>query len=157
MISSVLLKGIRVEKSNFSFLFNSLKDISGFTRNMTRSTYRLLKHNLPGPYTFILEASSEVPQIFRNRKKTIGIRIPDHAITSGIITYTGHPLIATSLHTNDEIADYPTDPNEIYEQFGIEADLIIDAGFGGNVPSTVIDCTGDEPLLVRKGAGDIEV
>lgn len=151
------IKGVKVEKSNFSFLCSDLKDISTFTKNIDRSIYRLLKRALPGAYTFILEASSEVPSIFRSRKKTIGIRVPDQPIIKGVIELLGHPLLATSLHADDTITEYPTDPNEINERYGNVVDIIVDAGYGSNVPSTVIDCTSGEPVVVREGAGSLEV
>ncbi len=151
------IKGVKLEKSHFSFLCSDLKDISTFTKNIDRSIYRLLKRALPGAYTFILEASNEVPPIFRSRKKTIGIRIPDHPIIKGIVDSLGHPLLATSLHADDAITEYPTDPNEINAQYGNLVDIIVDAGYGSNIPSTVIDCTSGEPVVIREGAGTLEV
>ena len=151
------IKGLKLEKSNFSFLCSDLKDISTFTKNIDRSIYRILKRALPGPYTFILEASNEVPSIFRSRKKTIGIRIPDNEIILRVIELIGHPLLATSLHDDDVIAEYPTDPNEINERYENIVDIIVDAGYGNNIPSTVIDCTNGEPIVIREGAGSLEV
>lgn len=151
------IKGLKLEKSNFSFLCSDLKDISTFTKNIDRSIYRILKRALPGPYTFILEASNEVPSIFRSKKKTIGIRIPDNEIISRVIELIGHPLLATSLHADDAITEYPTDPNEINEHYENIVDIIVDAGYGSNIPSTVVDCTNGEPVVIREGAGSLEV
>ncbi len=147
-------KQVKVEKANLSFLFNNLKNISEFTKPFDRSTYKLLNRSLPGPFTFILEASSKVPAIFRSRKKTIGIRIPDHPVALQIIEKTGHPLIAASLHDSDDpITDYLTDPTEIFEKFETITDAFVDCGAGGNKPSTVVDLTGSELVIVREGKG----
>jgi tRNA threonylcarbamoyl adenosine modification protein (Sua5/YciO/YrdC/YwlC family) len=147
------IKKIKPEKSKFSFICNNLSHISDFTKPFDRSVYKLLNRSLPGPFTFILNANSAVPSIFKNNKKTIGIRIPDNPIPLSIISELGNPIISTSLHDEDEIVEYLTDPAEIFEKFENMVDLIIDGGYGGNVPSTVIDCTGKESFLVRQGAG----
>ena len=151
------IKGVKIEKSNFSFLCSDLSNIAAYTQNFNRSIYKLLNRALPGPYTFILEANNEVPSIFRSRKKTIGIRVPDNAILTQVIKLIGHPLLATSLRNDDEVAEYPTDPNEIEENYGNMVDIIVDGGYGKNIPSTVIDCTSGEPVVVREGAGSLEV
>lgn len=152
------LKNVKPEKANFSFLCNDLKNISEYTRPFDRSIYKLLNKSLPGPFTFILEASSNVPAIFRNKKKTIGIRIPDHSVPLKIIGALGCPLMVTSLHNSDDpIADYLTDPAEIFERFEKTTDLIVDSGNGGNIPSTVVDCTSTEPVIVRAGAGELDL
>ena len=151
------IKGVKIEKANFSFLCSDLSNIAAYTKHFNRNIYKLLNRALPGPYTFILEANNEVPSIFRSRKKTIGIRVPDHEIICRIIEIIGHPLLATSLHADNAITEYPTDPNEIEEQFGTVVDLIVDAGYGSNVPSTVIDCTSGEPEVIREGAGSLKV
>lgn len=152
------LKNVRPEKANFSFLCSDLKNISEFTKPFDRNIYKLLNRSLPGPFTFILEASSSVPSIFRNKKKTIGIRIPDHPVTCKIIESLGNPLMATSLHhTDDPIADYLTDPLEIFERFENSIDMIVNSGNGGNMPSTVVDCTANPPEVIRQGAGELEV
>lgn len=150
------LKNVKPEKANFSFLCNDLKNISEYTSPFDRSIYKLLNKNLPGAFTFILEASNNVPAIFRNKKKTIGIRIPNNAVALNIIETLGNPLMVTSLHNADDpIADYLTDPAEIFEHFENTIDIIIDSGYGGNIPSTVIDCTTAEPSLTRQGAGEL--
>lgn len=151
------IKGVKLEKSNFSFLCDSLQHISKYTKSFDRPAYKLMNRALPGPYTFILEAGSEVPAVFRSRKKTIGIRIPDHAVLLDIISAVGNPLMSTSLHNDDAITEYPTDPAEIFELFEKEVDLIVDAGYGGIIASTIIDCTSAEPLVKRVGAGSLDI
>ncbi|MBS1764190.1 MAG: threonylcarbamoyl-AMP synthase [Bacteroidetes bacterium] len=147
-------KQVKVEKANLSFLFNNLKNISEYTKPFDRSVYKLLNRSLPGPFTFILEASSKIPAIFRSRKKTIGIRIPDHPVALAIIEKIGHPLIAASLHDSDDpIMEYLTDPNEIFEKFESITDAFVDCGVGGNKASTVVDLTGNEVVVLREGKG----
>jgi tRNA threonylcarbamoyl adenosine modification protein (Sua5/YciO/YrdC/YwlC family) len=148
------IKNVKLEKSNFSFLFDSLSNISKFTRSFDRNIYKLLNRALPGPYTFILEAGNEVPAIFRAKKKTLGIRIPDHRVVQRIIAELGNPLMSTSLHNDDVITGYPVDPAEIYETFGNDVDCVVDGGYGNLIASTVIDCTNGEPQIIREGAGD---
>lgn len=151
------IKNVKLEKSNFSFLFDNLSNISRFTRSFDRSIYKLLNRALPGPYTFILDAGNEVPSIFRAKKKTIGIRIPDNVIVQRIISALGNPLMSTSLHNDDEITGYPVDPNEIHDLFGNEVSCVVDGGYGHLIGSTVIDCTSGTPEIIRQGAGDVEV
>ena len=151
------IKNVRLEKSNLSFLCLDLANISTYTRAFDRSIYKLLNRSLPGPYTFILEASNEVPSIFRSKKKTIGIRIPDNKIVLQIIEGVGNPLMSTSLRIADEIVAYPTDPYEIEELYGNDVDVVIDGGYGNNTGSTIIDCTGREPKIIREGAGSLSV
>lgn len=151
------IKNVKLEKSNLSFLCRDLANISTYTRAFDRSIYKLLNRSLPGPYTFILTASSEVPSIFRSKKKTIGIRIPDHRAVFGILDGLGNPLMSTSLHDQDKIVVYPTDPSDIFEKYEKLVDVIVDGGYGGNTASTIIDCTGNEPVVVRQGAGNIDV
>ena len=147
-------KGVKPEKANLSFLCNDLKNIAEYTKPFDRSVYKLLNRSLPGPFTFILEASTKVPGIFRARKKNICIRIPDQKVTLSIIQQLGHPLMSASLHdVNDPITDYLTDPDEIYERFSDMVDMIVDCGAGGNVPSTIVDCTTDDITVVRAGKG----
>ncbi len=150
------LKNVKPQKANFSFLCNDLKNISEYTRPFDRNIYKLLNKNLPGAFTFILDASNNVPVIFRNNKKTIGIRIPNHPIALRIIETLGNPLMVTSLHNADDpITDYLTDPTEIFERFENTIDIIIDSGNCGNIPSTVVNCTTTEPDIIRQGAGEI--
>src|SRR6185436_19661505 len=138
------IKNIKPQKANFSFICSDLSHISDFTKPFDRSVYKLMNRNLPGPFTFILNANSAVPAIFKNHKKTIGIRIPDHTIPLNLIKELGNPIMSTSLHDEDEIVEYLTDPSEIFEKFETMVDLIIDGGYGGNQPSTVVDCTSGE-------------
>jgi tRNA threonylcarbamoyl adenosine modification protein (Sua5/YciO/YrdC/YwlC family) len=151
------MKDVRPDKANFSLLCSDLSNISLFTRPFDRSIYKLLNRALPGPYTFILDASSEVPSVFRSRKKTIGLRIPNNKIVLDLIDKLGHPLVVTSIHDIDEIKGYPTDPEEIDEIYGNQVELVIDGGAGKIKASTVIDCTGGTPVITREGAGDPDI
>ena len=148
------IKGVKPAKANFSLLCTDLSNISVYTKPFDRATYKLLNKALPGPYTFILEASHEVPSLFRSNKKTIGLRVPDHPIVAALVEQLGRPLVATSLHDADTIVEYPSDPIDIREEWEQVVDVVVDGGFGKLVPSTVIDCTADEPVLIREGAGD---
>jgi len=150
------VKGVKADKADFSFIFSSLSTLSEFTKDMNNSTFKILKQYLPGPYTFILKASNKVPKIFKNKKKTIGIRIPDNNIITSIVEELGNPIITTSVHDDDDIIEYTTDPELIHERYENLVDAVIDGGFGKNVASTVIDCTGDEPVVLRQGVGEIE-
>jgi len=151
------LKGIKPEKADFSLVFADLSHLSDYTRPVETRIYKLMKTCLPGPYTFILGANNQVPKLFRNNKKTIGIRIPDNAICRELARELGNPLISSSVHDEDEIVEYTTDPSLIYERYQDQVDLVIDGGYGLNTPSTVIDCTGEEPVLIRRGAGEVEL
>jgi tRNA threonylcarbamoyl adenosine modification protein (Sua5/YciO/YrdC/YwlC family) len=151
------LKGVKPEKMSFSFICSDLSHISEFTRNLDTPTYKLMRRLLPGPYTFILKANNNIPKLFKNNKKTVGIRVPDHPIPLAIVDALGHPIITTSIHHEDEILDYITEPYMIEERFGILVDIIIDGGTGGIHPSTIIDCTGDEPVIIREGKGAADV
>lgn len=151
------LKGVKPEKANFSMMCADLSNISTYAKPFDRMVYKTLNKALPGPYTFILEASHEVPALFRSRKKTIGLRVPDHPIIQSIIAGLGNPLIVTSLHDLDSIKEYPTDPVEIAEEWEHIVDVVVDGGAGRLVPSTVIDCTSGAPELIREGAGDINI
>jgi len=148
------IRGIKPQKANFSFLLNDLSHISNYTRPFDRNVFKLLKATLPGPFTFILPASNMVPALFRNNKKTIGIRIPDNKIIQLLIEELGGPIVSASLRDDqDTIAEYLTDPEEIHDRFGGMVDLVIDGGYGKNIASTVVDCTGSEPLVTREGLG----
>ena len=150
------IKGIKMEKSNFSFIFHDLSQISDYARHISNPVFKMLKKYLPGPFTFILEANSNVPKLFRNKKRTIGIRIPDNNITREMVRLLGNPILTTSVHDEDEILGYTTDPELIHEHYSKIVDCVIDGGYGDNNPSTVVDCTGDEPVIVRQGTGIIE-
>lgn len=152
------IKGIKPEKANFSLLCRDLKNISEYTAHFERNVYRLVNSCLPGPYTFIFNANSNVPKIFKNsRKKEIGIRVPDNRIVQELLSQYDHPLAATSLHGNDSFDEYLTEPEEMEDTFGHLVAAVIDGGPGGIIPSTVIDCTTDEPLLVREGKGEVNL
>lgn len=149
------IKHIDPKKAQFSFVCSDLSHLSDYTKSVDTPIFRLLKQALPGPYTFIMEASKQVPKILKTRKDTVGIRVPDHKICQEIISGLGHPVMSTSLPMDDEV-EYYTDPEIIHDQFGHLVDIVIDGGVGGIVPSTVIDCTQGAPELVRAGAGEWE-
>ena len=150
-----LIKGIKREKANFSFVCQSLSHLSDFTKPIPNPVYKLMRRTLPGPFTFILNANNNVPHFFQSKKKTVGIRVPDHQVPVQIVEKLGNPIMTTSIHGDDEIVDYLTDPELIYEKYQNLVDIVIDSGPGGNIPSTVIDCTGEEVIIVREGKGDI--
>ncbi|MGJ3236577.1 L-threonylcarbamoyladenylate synthase [Marivirga sp.] len=148
------VKGIKPGKINLSFICEDMSHISDYVKNLSTPTFKLMKKNLPGPFTFILPANSNVPKIVNANKKTVGIRIPDNKIPIAIVKALGNPLITTSLK-EDDIVEYPTDPEEIYENFKNLVDVVIDGGYGNNNPSTVIDCTTEPAEIVREGLGEI--
>lgn len=150
------LKGLKGKTLNLSFICYDLSHISEYTRHLDTPTFKLMKKALPGPYTFILESSSKVPKILNVKKKTVGIRVPDNNIPREIVNMLGNPIITTSIH-DDEIHDYVTDPEIIFDEFKNLVDIVIDGGPGEVHPSTVIDCTGDQPVVVRDGLGDINI
>lgn len=151
------LKGVNPEKANFSFICHSLSELTNYARHVDNATFKLMKQTLPGPFTFILEAGNNVPRIFRNRKKTIGIRIPDNKIIHEIVKELGNAVLTTSIRDDDEILEYTTDPELIHEKYSKHVDAVIDGGYGGNTPSTIIDCTGPEPFISRQGKGFIQL
>lgn len=148
------IKDVPCDKAKFSFICYDLSDLSTYAKPISTPVYRVLKSFLPGPYTFILPASREVPKILKSKKETIGIRIPDNTIARAIIKELGHPILSTSL-PGDTVEAY-TNPSLMHEQFAREVDAVVDGGIGGTLPSTVIDYTGDEPVVVREGAGKFE-
>lgn len=150
------IKGVKVEKANFSIVCHDLSHLSDYTRSVSTQVYKLMKKALPGPYTFILNANNNVPRYFNSNKKEIGIRIPDNTICLEMVKALGHPVIATSVHDDDEIIEYTTDPTLIYERYGKSVDIVINGGYGNNIASTVIDCTGEIPEIIREGAGEVE-
>ena len=151
------IKNIDPAKANFSIMCADLSHIAEYTHRIDQSVFRIMKKVLPGPYTFILEASNQVPKLLSNKKKTIGIRVPDNEICCKLIRELGRPIITTTLHAEDAIKIYPTDPDEINDQFGKLVDIIIDGGPGGLIPSTILNCTNEEIEIVREGAGSIEI
>lgn len=150
------IKGVNAEKARFSIICHDLSHLSDYTKPIDNSTFKLMRNYLPGPFTFILEANSNVPKIFKSKKKTVGIRIPDNNIPLEIVRGLGHPILTTSIHDTDKVIEYTTDPELIYDNFKNLVDIVIDGGFGHNVPSTIVDCTGNEPLIVRQGLGKFE-
>jgi tRNA threonylcarbamoyl adenosine modification protein (Sua5/YciO/YrdC/YwlC family) len=151
------IKGIKVEKANFSILTNDLSHLSEYTKPLNNHLFRLMKKVLPGPYTFILPANNNVPKIFESRKKTIGIRVPDNGVIQAIIAELGCPLVSTSLHSDDDdYLEYVVNAELIYEKYENLVDLVIDGGIGGVEPSTVLDCSGDEIEIIREGKGSLD-
>ena len=146
-------KNVQVEKSNFSFICSDLSHLSDFSKPVSNQSFKLLKRYLPGPFTFILNANSNVPKYFKGKKKTVGIRIPDNSIVIELVRELGNPIMSTSIHDDDDIIEYSTDPELIYEKFREIVDLVIDGGYGDNIPSTVVDLTEDFPVVIREGKG----
>lgn len=146
------IKQVDPQKAQLSFICYDLSDMSNYTKSISTPIYRLLKQHLPGPYTFILPASKEVPKILKSKKDTIGLRIPDNEIASTILKELQHPILSASL-PGEMVEDY-TDPELMYEKFGKLVDIVVDGGIGGMIPSTIIDCTTDEPIVTRKGLGE---
>ncbi|HEY4788968.1 MAG TPA: L-threonylcarbamoyladenylate synthase [Bacteroidales bacterium] len=149
------LKGIKPEKARFSIICHSLSQLSDYTRPISNTVFKLMKKNLPGPFTFILNANNKVPALFQSNKKTVGIRIPNNSILLEIVSEFGSPLLTTSVHDDDEIIEYTTDPELIHEKYSEIVDLVIDGGYGQNVASTIVDCTGVEPEIIRQGIGEL--
>lgn len=150
------IKGVKLEKANFSFICHDLSNLSDYVKQISNSTFKLLKRALPGPYTFILPGAKTLPNPFKKRK-TVGIRVPDNAIVLEIVEALGNALVSTSIYDEDDILEYTTDPELIREKWDKLVDLVIDGGFGGNEPSTVIDVSDDFPVIVREGKGDLEI
>jgi len=151
------LKGVKLEKANFSLICYDLSHISDYTVQFGNNIYKLMNRALPGPYTFILNANTSVPKLFKSKKKTIGIRVPDNNIARDIVKVLGNPLMSTSVHDDDEILEYITDPELIHEKYENQVDIVIDGGFGKNEASTIIDCTSNEPEIIREGIGTLDI
>lgn len=147
------IKGVKVEKANFSIVCHDLSNLSDYSRHVNTNIYKIMKKALPGPFTFILDASNKVPKYFNSDKKEIGIRIPNHLIPLEIVKETGVPLISTSVHDNDDVLEYTTDPELIYERYENLVDMVVAGGYGNNVASTVINCVSGLPEIVRQGIG----
>lgn len=150
------IKGINPKKHNFSIICADLGNIAQFTRVITKPVFKMMKKGLPGPFTFILEASNVVPKILHSNKKTIGIRVPAHNIPRILVEELGHPILTTSIRDEDDVVEYSTDPDLIFEKYQHLVDLVIDGGYGQNVASTILDCTGDEVEIIRQGLGQLE-
>jgi len=151
------IRNIKPEKANFSFICYDLSNLSDYSKPIDNSIFRILKKALPGPFTFILNASGLVPKLLSSKKKTVGIRVPDNAIAREIVRQLGNPILSTSIKDDDDIIEYSTDPELIYEKYQDLVDIVIDGGYGGNVASTVVDVTSGEFEVVREGKGDLEV
>ena len=150
------LKGVKLEKANFSFVCKDLSNLSDYVRQISSTTFKILKRALPGPYTFILPGNNNLPNVFK-KKKEVGIRVPANSIVQAIVQELGNPIISTSIYDEDEVIEYTTDPELIYEKWGHLVEVIVDGGYGDNIPSTVIDLTGEEPVLLREGKGSLEI
>jgi tRNA threonylcarbamoyl adenosine modification protein (Sua5/YciO/YrdC/YwlC family) len=150
------IKGVKLEKANFSFVCHDLSNISDYVKQIDTSVFKILKRALPGPYTFILPGSKNLPNPFKKRK-TVGIRVPDNAIALDIVKLLGNPIISTSIHDEDEVLEYTTDPELILEKWDNLVDLVIDGGYGDNEASTVIDLSDGEPIIVREGKGSLDI
>ena len=149
------IKGVKVHQYNWSFVCSDLSNLSDYARQIDTPTFKILKKTLPGPYTFVLHGSNKLPKDFKKRK-TVGIRIPDNNIARALVRELGHPIVSTSIKDEDELLEYTTDPELIYEKWEHLVDVIVDGGFGGNVPSTVVDLTGSYPIVLREGKGSTD-
>ena len=150
------IKGIKLDKANFSFICHDLSNISDYVRQIDTSTFKILKRALPGPYTFILPGNNNLPKEFK-KKTTVGIRVPNNSIALEIVKLLGNPIVSTSIRDEDEVIEYTTDPELIFEKWQNLVDMVIDGGYGDNVGSTIIDLSGDEPIVVREGKGSLDI
>jgi tRNA threonylcarbamoyl adenosine modification protein (Sua5/YciO/YrdC/YwlC family) len=151
------LRGLDPVKARLSFICKDISQVAEFSQQIDNTVFRLMKKHLPGPFTFVLKSSSQVPKMFKNRKRTIGVRVPDNNICQALVEGLGRPILTASLKNDDEILEYFTDPQDIYEDFKKLVDIVIDGGIGSNHPSTVVDCTGSEPIVLREGTGVLEL
>lgn len=149
------IKGLNIKKQNFSFICSDLSHISDFTKQINNKTYKLMKRNLPGPFTFILNANNRIPKLFKTNKKTVGIRVPKHNIPLEIVKQLDNPIITTSVKDNDKIIEHSTNPELIHEKIKHLVDIVIDGGYTGNEPSTVVDCTKSDFEIIRQGKGNL--
>jgi len=150
------IKGIKLAKANFSFVCKDLSNLSDYVKQIDTATFKILKRSLPGPYTFILPGSTNLPTVFK-KKKEVGIRVPNNKITLAIVEALGNPIISTSIYDEDEVIEYMTDPELISEKWLDKVDVVVDGGYGGNVASTIIDLTSGGPVLIREGKGSLEL
>jgi tRNA threonylcarbamoyl adenosine modification protein (Sua5/YciO/YrdC/YwlC family) len=149
-------KGLNPKNPDLSLIFHDMSQLSEYTIIRDNTIFKLLKRNLPGPFTFIVQANNQIPRLFKNKKKTVGIRIPDNKIVLELVRELGRPIITTSIHDPDTVIEYTTDPELIYEKYRDFTDLVIDGGFGKNEASTIVDCTGEVILIERQGLGVLE-
>ena len=150
------IKGVKLEKANFSFVCAGLSNLSDYIKQINTITFKILKRSLPGPYTFILAGNNRLPKDFK-KKKTVGIRVPNNTIALTLVHELGNPIVSTSIHDEDELLEYTTDPELIYEKWKDIVDVVIDGGYGSNIASTVIDLSKDTPEILRKGKGSIDI
>jgi len=150
-------KGMNPKNPDLSLIFHDMSQLSEYTVIRDNNVFKLLKRNLPGPFTFIVQANNQIPKMFKNKKKTVGIRIPDSIIILELVKELGRPIVTTSVHDQDEVIEYTTDPELIWEKYRDFTDLVIDGGYGNNEASTIVDCTGDHFEIVRQGLGELEV
>ena len=150
------IKGVKLEKANFSFICHDLSNLSDYVKQVDTATFKLLKKALPGPYTFILPGNNNLPKEFK-KKTTVGIRIPDNNIALEIVRQLGNPIVSTSIRDEDEVIEYTTDPELIFEKWQHLVDMVVDGGYGDNQASTIIDLSGDEPIVVREGKGSLDI
>ena len=150
------IKGVKLEKANFSFICHDLSNLSDYVKQVDTATFKLLKRALPGPYTFILPGNNNLPKEFK-KKITVGIRIPDNNIALEIVRQLGNPIVSTSIRDDDDVVEYTTDPELIFEKWQNLVDMVIDGGYGDNKGSTIIDLSGDEPIVVREGKGSLDI
>ncbi len=149
------IKGVKLEKANFSFICHDLSNLSDYVKQINTSTFKILKRALPGPYTFILPGSTNLPKEFK-KKTTVGIRVPYNNIALEIVKMLGNPIVSTSIRDEDEVIEYTTDPELIFEKWQNHVDLVIDGGYGDNIGSTIIDLSGHEPIVIREGKGSLD-
>jgi tRNA threonylcarbamoyl adenosine modification protein (Sua5/YciO/YrdC/YwlC family) len=150
------IKGVKLAKANWSFICKDLSNLSDYAKQIDSATFKLLKRALPGPYTFNLPGSNNLPKDFK-KKKTVGIRVPEHNIVHALVEGLGHPIVSTSIRDEDEVVEYTTDPELIYEKWQNLVDVVVDGGYGGNVASTVIDVSDGYPEVVREGKGSLDI
>lgn len=150
------IKGVKLAKANWSFICADLSNLSDYVRQIDTATFKILKRALPGPYTFILPGNNNLPKDFK-KKKTVGIRVPDNNIAKALVESLGNPIVSTSIYDEDELLEYTTDPELIFEKWHKLVDVVIDGGYGDNVASTVIDLSGSEPVILREGKGDLDI
>jgi tRNA threonylcarbamoyl adenosine modification protein (Sua5/YciO/YrdC/YwlC family) len=151
------LKGLNPINPDLSLIFHDMSQLSEYTVIRDNTIFKLLKRNLPGPFTFIVKANNQIPKLFKNKKKTVGIRIPGNSIVLSLVQELGRPLVTTSVHDQDEVIEYTTDPELIHEKYRDFADIVIDGGYGRNEASTIVDCTEGEPVIIRQGLGILEL
>lgn len=150
------IKGVKLEKANFSFVCSNLSNISDYVKQIDTATFKILKRALPGPYTFILPGNNNLPKEFK-KKTTVGIRVPDNEIALEIVRQLGNPIVSTSIHDDDAVLEYSTDPELIFEKWQELVDVVIDGGYGDNIGSTIIDLSENEPVVIREGKGSLDI